>query len=185
MFTLFEIADPMTHTLCLVERREEDRKTTKHQPIKMNYPPPFPIPAIVLATTIIPVEDKPDFKIPTTRCPILESLIYCAARKWGITLFRCDAANRKITFMVTDFDKYYSMSCAICSKERPSGDLRSRLKTLKIWFVSVPGIGSTTGEFLLITRTERFDQMYRILRRVKNTTLKDITLHNTVFDDVQ
>eukprot|EP01125_Pyxidicula_operculata_P003473 TRINITY_DN1438_c0_g1_i3.p1 TRINITY_DN1438_c0_g1~~TRINITY_DN1438_c0_g1_i3.p1 ORF type:complete len:296 (-),score=71.32 TRINITY_DN1438_c0_g1_i3:246-1133(-) len=82
------------------------------------------------------VDPPVDFKIPASRSPILESLVVCAVKKWGIEVVK--ATQAEVVFKVTDFDKYYRTSRSICSKQHPTEDVGSRVKSLRRWFVRFP-----------------------------------------------
>jgi len=86
-----------------------------------------------------------NFKLPASKSPIMEAMVVCAINGWGIDIIRHydigggrDSIPNEILFKVTDFNRYYRISRAICSKQRPTDDLGSRIKALKRWFVNFP-----------------------------------------------
>lgn len=95
-----------------------------------------------------PVEDDidlssiKDFKLPASKSPIMEAMVVCGLNGWGIDIVKKgDHSNSnipEIIFKVTDFNRYYRISRVICSKQRPTDDLGSRIKALKRWFVDFP-----------------------------------------------
>jgi len=82
------------------------------------------------------------FKLPASKSPIMEAMAYCAIMKWGIEILQCqdqtDETTAKVIFRVLDFDLYYKYSCIICSKQNPTEDIGSRVKSLRRWFVNFP-----------------------------------------------
>jgi len=82
------------------------------------------------------------FKLPASKSPIMEAMAYCAIMKWGIEILQCqdqtDESTAKVIFRVLDFDLYYKYSCLICSKQNPTEDIGSRVKSLRRWFVNFP-----------------------------------------------
>jgi len=90
------------------------------------------------------LEDDPTngFKLPASKSPIMEAMVVCAINGWGIELWKnirpTATTPAEVTFKVTDFNRYYKISRAICSKQRPTDDLGSRIKSLRRWFVNFP-----------------------------------------------
>jgi len=84
--------------------------------------------------------DIPDgYKLPVSKSPIMEAMSYCAIMGWGIELEECkDDPRPSVIFRVTDFEKYYHYSSAICSKQNPTEDIGARIKSLKRWFSNFP-----------------------------------------------
>jgi len=82
------------------------------------------------------------WKLPASKSPIMEAMAFCAIKRWGIEILQCqdqtDDAPAKVVFRVLDFELYYKYSCAICSKQNPTEDLGSRVKSLRRWFVNFP-----------------------------------------------
>jgi len=82
------------------------------------------------------------FKLPASKSPIMEAMAFCGIKKWGIEIIQCqdqtDDAPAKVVFRVLDFELYYKYSCSICSKQNPTEDLGSRVKSLRRWFVNFP-----------------------------------------------
>jgi len=89
-------------------------------------------------------EDDPTegFKLPASKSPIMEAMVVCALNGWGIEILKNIRATSnspaEVVFKVTDFNRYYKISRAICSKQRPTDDLGSRIKSLRRWFVNFP-----------------------------------------------
>jgi len=89
-------------------------------------------------------EDDPTggFKLPASKSPIMEAMVVCALNGWGIEIARnnrpTSTTPAEVVFKVTDFNRYYKISRAICSKQRPTDDLGSRIKSLRRWFVNFP-----------------------------------------------
>lgn len=82
------------------------------------------------------------FKLPASKSPIMEAMVVCALNGWGIEIITNNRATSttpaEVVFRVTDFNRYYQKSRAICSKQRPTDDLGSRIKSLRRWFVNFP-----------------------------------------------
>lgn len=82
------------------------------------------------------------FKLPASKSPIMEAMVVCALNGWGIDIITNNPATStspaEVIFRVTDFNRYYKISRAICSKQRPTDDLGSRIKSLRRWFVNFP-----------------------------------------------
>jgi hypothetical protein len=91
-----------------------------------------------------PEEDDPTegFKLPASKSPIMEAMVVCALNGWGIDILKNNRATSttpaEVVFKVTDFNRYYKISRSICSKQRPTDDLGSRIKSLRRWFVNFP-----------------------------------------------
>jgi len=89
-------------------------------------------------------EDDPTggFKLPASKSPIMEAMVVCALNGWGIEIGKNNRPTStkpaEVVFKVTDFNRYYKISRAICSKQRPTDDLGSRIKSLRRWFVNFP-----------------------------------------------
>jgi len=90
------------------------------------------------------LEDDPTggFKLPASKSPIMEAMVVCALNGWGIEIAKnsrpTSTMPADVVFKVTDFNRYYKISRAICSKQRPTDDLGSRIKSLRRWFVNFP-----------------------------------------------
>jgi len=82
------------------------------------------------------------FKLPASKSPIMEAMAYCAIKNWGIEIVQCSDSTEdfpaKVVFRVLDFEQYYKYSCLICSKQNPTEDIGSRVKSLRRWFVNFP-----------------------------------------------
>jgi len=80
--------------------------------------------------------DPSDYKLPASKSPIMEAMVVCAIKNWGIAI-HANSPNQ-VVFRVTDFEKYYKISRAICSKQHPTEDIGSRVKSLRRWFDNFP-----------------------------------------------
>jgi len=82
------------------------------------------------------------FKLPASKSPIMEAMAYCAIKRWGIEIIQysdsTEEGSAKVVFRVLDFEQYYKYSCQICSKQNPTEDIGSRVKSLRRWFVNFP-----------------------------------------------
>jgi len=82
------------------------------------------------------------FKLPASKSPIMEAMVVCALNGWGIDIVKnnrpTSTTPAEVVFRVTDFNRYYKISRTICSKQRPTDDLGSRIKSLRRWFVNFP-----------------------------------------------
>jgi len=87
-------------------------------------------------------EELNDFKLPASKSPIMEAMSFCAIKKLGIEVGECkdktDTSEAQVVFKVTDFEKYYRISSSICSKQNPTEDIGSRVKSLRRWFTNFP-----------------------------------------------
>jgi len=108
----------------------------------------------------------PRFKLPTSKSPIMEAMVYCALHKWGIEISHNDKASQRIVFKVTDFENYYKLSCSICSKQTPSEDIRSRMKALQRWFTSFPSRKDLGHPFSLTVKLRQFRKVREIIDKV-------------------
>jgi len=77
-----------------------------------------------------------NIKLTPSKSPIMDALVYCALNNWGIRLVREEGDD--IQFEVTNFSQYYTISARICSKQNPTEDQSSRIKSLKRWFPDFP-----------------------------------------------
>jgi len=75
-------------------------------------------------------------KLPPSKSPIMDALVFCALNNWGIRLAKEEGDD--IQFEVTDFKMYYKISSKICAKQNPTEDQGSRIKALKRWFPDFP-----------------------------------------------
>lgn len=70
-----------------------------------------------------------------TKTPMLDTLIYCAFRGWGVRL----VPQMPGTLYVENFDLYHHCATLICHKRGPPPrTLVHRAKALKVWFAPVP-----------------------------------------------
>jgi len=88
------------------------------------------------------IQSLRNVRLPTTKSPIMEALVYCAVHNWGLSVARntrkTATEQPSVVFVVTDFPKYYRISRVICSKQNPTEEIGSRIKALKRWFVRFP-----------------------------------------------
>jgi len=75
-------------------------------------------------------------KLQASKSPIMDALVFCALKRWGIELLEENGDN--IRFRVLNFQKYYKCSGIICAKQNPTEDIASRIKALKRWFPDFP-----------------------------------------------
>jgi len=118
--------------------------------------------------------DLPDnFKLPASKSPIIEALVYCSLRRWGIDIVECSDESSdgpaKVVFKVLDFEKYYKCSRKICSKQHPTEDISSREKSLRRWFKSFPKkkIRKESPIFILEIKNDLSKKVYDIIEKYK------------------
>jgi len=80
--------------------------------------------------------DFDDYKLPPSKTPIIDAIIYCAIKGEGITIESRD--QNKILFKVTDYEVFYEKQKQVCSKQNPTDDESSRIKTIQRWFKNFP-----------------------------------------------
>lgn len=118
--------------------------TSRSLEIKEEQPPPQPQQHSSTSSVEDDVELSAirDFKLPASKSPIMEAMVVCGLNGWGIDIIKNYDHNSntlpEIIFRVNDFNRYYRISRVICSKQRPTDDLGSRIKALKRWFVDFP-----------------------------------------------
>jgi hypothetical protein len=126
----------------------------QHSSLPFDFPPPILPPPPLKRTrepdTIPKIPDPSpdlgdidigDFKLPASKTPIMEAMVVCALNGWGIEIAKSSrktSTTAEVVFLVSDFNRYYKISRAICSKHRPTDDLGSRIKSLRRWFVNFP-----------------------------------------------
>jgi len=113
------------------------------------------------------------FKLPTSKSPIMEAMVYCALRKWGLEILHNDRESQRIVFRVNDFEQYYNTSCLICSKQTPSEDMRARAKALQRWFISFPSKKDMLNPFPLTVKIRQYKKVREIIERL--STYKGVT----------
>lgn len=97
-----------------------------------------------------PADDSEEnFKLGTSKSPVIEAFIYCALKGWGVHVKTC--TRNEVEFTVSDFDRYYSASNRICSKHRPTEDISARIKGLKRWFPDFPARKSQISESFTVS----------------------------------
>lgn len=77
-----------------------------------------------------------NFKLQSSKSPVIDALVYCALMKHGISLI--EDSPKLVQFRIHDFPQYYQKSKGICSKAHPTDDLNSRVKALQRWFPDFP-----------------------------------------------
>jgi len=113
------------------------------------------------------------FKLPASKSPIMEAMAFCGIKKWGIEIIQCqdqtDDAPAKVVFRVLDFELYYKYSCSICSKQNPTEDLGSRVKSLRRWFVNFPKKRDRRENplFTLEVKPEVAKKVYEMIEKFK------------------
>jgi len=112
------------------------------------------------------------FKLPASKSPIMEAMSFCAIKGWGIELQSCKDENdtpASVVFKVTDFDKYYKYSSAICSKQNPTEDIGSRVKSLRRWFTNFPKKRDRkeNPQFLLEVKADVAKKVYDMIEKYK------------------
>jgi len=87
-------------------------------------------------------------KLSLSKSPVLEAVIYCALNKWGIEMLPF-GPDKKLSFKVTDFDKFSVYSAKINSKGKPTTDVSSRVKALRRWFDGIPKVKDRKIAFIM------------------------------------
>jgi len=125
-------------------------------------------------------EDDPTggFKLPASKSPIMEAMAVCALNGWGIDIIknaRTATDLVEVVFQVNDFDRYYRISRSICSKQRPTDDVGSRVKSLRRWFVNFPKKKDRNDNvpFLLVVQPNIAKKVSEIIER--NTRMLGLT----------
>jgi len=139
-----EDLDESSQNYALPESTKEQTATPKNKRFRIeNYTEQY----MALDSEIndaLPAEEDPTlgFKLPASKSPIMEAMVVCALNGWGLEIVKNNRATSisaaEVMFRVTDFNRYYKISRAICSKHRPTDDLGSRIKSLRRWFVNFP-----------------------------------------------
>jgi hypothetical protein len=111
-------------------------------------------------------KESQNFKLPSSKSPIMEALVYCSINKYGIELKELNTTTNKILFYVSDFNVYYKQSCSICSKQSPSEDIRARMKALQRWFVTFPAWRELEYPFELLVRPSHYNKMHEIISKM-------------------
>jgi hypothetical protein len=125
-------------------------------------------------------EEESDFdfpmngwKLPASKSPIMEAMVFCAIQRWGLEIShsqdQTDDSPAKVVFKVLDFEKYYKYSCAICSKQNPTEDLGSRVKSLRRWFVNFPKKRDRreNPQFTLEVKPDVAKKVYEMIEKYK------------------
>jgi len=113
------------------------------------------------------------FKLPASKSPIMEAMAFCAIKRWGIEVIQCqdqtDENPARVIFKVIDFELYYKYSCSICSKQNPTEDLGSRVKSLRRWFVNFPKKRDRreNPQFSLEVKPEVAKKVYEMIEKYK------------------
>ncbi len=70
-----------------------------------------------------------------TKTPMLDTLIYCAVRGWGVHIM----PETPSAFYFSNFELYHHCAALISRKHAPPPrTLTNRAKALKVWFMGVP-----------------------------------------------
>jgi hypothetical protein len=114
------------------------------------------------------------FKLPASKSPIMEAMSYCAINKWGIEIHECkdeptDGSPASVVFKITDFELYYKYSSGICSKQNPTEDIGSRVKSLRRWFTNFPKKRERKDnpQFLLEVKPDVAKKVYAMIEKYK------------------
>jgi len=142
--------------------------------------------AIESESSVLPESDEDDptggFKLPASKSPIMEAMVVCGLNGWGIDIVKntrtASGPNNdavEVVFRVTDFDRYYRISRSICSKQRPTDDVGSRVKSLRRWFVNFPKKKDRNDNvpFLLVVKPQIAKKVNEIIER--NTRMLGLT----------
>jgi len=119
------------------------------------------------------VEIPDGFKLPASKSPIMEAMSYCAINKWGIEIHECkddsDGSPASVIFKITDFEVYYRYSSTICSKQNPTEDIGSRVKSLRRWFTNFPKKRERKDnpQFLLEVKPDVAKKVYSMIEKYK------------------
>jgi hypothetical protein len=156
-------------------------------PLPYNFPPPIPqSPLPLLKRTLEPDQEPPlpdpedidmdikEFKLPASKTPVMEAMVVCALNRWGIELVKHQKTSNtaEVEFRVFDFNRYYKVSRAICSKHRPTDDLGARIKSLRRWFVAFPKKKDRIeNSFSLIVKPTIAIKVYDIIERNSTSSL--------------
>jgi len=81
-------------------------------------------------------QSQKNFKLQSSKSPVIDALVYCALMKIGLTLI--EDSSSLVQFRIHDFPLYYNKSAGICSKANPTDDVYSRVKALQRWFPDFP-----------------------------------------------
>jgi len=111
-------------------------------------------------------KETQQFKLPSSKSPIMEALVYCSINKYGIELKELNTTSNKILFYVNNFHAYYKHSCSICSKQSPSEDIRARMKALQRWFVTFPAWRELEYPFELLVKPSHYNKMHEIISKM-------------------
>jgi hypothetical protein len=113
------------------------------------------------------------FKLPASKSPIMEAMAYCAIKKWGIEILDCKDKTEDspaiVVFKVLDFEMYYKYSCMICSKQNPTEDIGSRVKSLRRWFTNFPKKRDRkeNPQFILEVKPEVAKKVYDMIEKYR------------------
>lgn len=117
----------------------------------MLLPPTFPrcvsspasliLPSQVPKAPLSPLEEEVrkivgTFRVPGSKTPVMDALICCALKGWGIRL--TTEQGDDIRFYMDDYVRYSAFSALICSLTNPTTDHSARIKALRRWFSDLP-----------------------------------------------
>lgn len=107
-------------------------------------------------------------KLSLSKSPVLEAVIYCALNKWGIEMLPF-GPDKKLSFKVTDFDKFSVYSAKINSKGKPTTDVSSRVKALRRWFDGIPKVKDRKIAFVMSVKGSE-DKNVKVTQLVDKVT---------------
>lgn len=107
-------------------------------------------------------------KLSLSKSPVLEAVIYCALNKWGIEMLPF-GPDKKLSFKVTDFDKFSVYSAKINSKGKPTTDVSSRVKALRRWFDGIPKVKDRKIAFIMSVKGSE-DKHSKVVQLVDKVT---------------
>jgi hypothetical protein len=185
---VIEIIDELPESVLPVKEEYYFPRQTFPQPpqassLPFDFPPPIPpppplkrsrepestLPQIPEPSTDLVDIDIGDFKLPASKTPIMEAMVVCALNGWGLEIvksIRKSSTQAEVVFLVSDFNRYYKISRAICSKHRPTDDLGSRIKSLRRWFVNFPKKKDRVeNSFLLTVKPSIAIKVYDIIEK--------------------
>jgi len=122
-------------------------------------------------TDLTPKVVDEDYKLPPSKTPIIDAIIYCAIKQEGIEIESRD--QNQILFKVTDYDTFYEKQKRVCSKQNPTDDESSRIKTIQRWFKNFPTkkerskTNQTTVFHFSVERSISEDKFRKILKIIE------------------
>jgi hypothetical protein len=159
-----------------IPEKTKNRTVITKQPKCTNYTEIYlenPSNATMNPTHLSRYMKNASFKLPASRSPIMEALVVCALNGWGLKIAKNIKAtptqSAEVVFKVNDFNHYYNISCSICSKQSPTEDIRSRVKSLRRWFVSFPKSKErTVNPFYLMVKPAFVNRVGQIIQTCRS-----------------